>query len=508
MTHVQNFPALTGKISFVVMLALTISGTAVQAQSYAIAGTGQVKAYNNTTEIAVPESGQSWYGQSANYPGNQPSYTLNGDGTVTDNITELMWSQSPDINNDGVIDYSDKLTYYEAVASAEPFSLAGYNDWRLPTIKELYSLIMFSGVDVDPQSVTGSAPFIDTNYFRFAYGDMSAGERIIDAQMATSTLYVSTTMGGQKTMFGVNFADGRIKGYPTDPSSLDPDGKKFYVYYVRGNSQYGQNQFTDNGNGTITDQASGLMWMQNDNGEALSWEEALSYAENFSFNNYTDWRLPSAKELQSIVDYTRSPATTNSAAIDPLFNCTQITDEGGDPNYPFYWAGTTHVNSTETPGEAAVYVCFGEALGWMEDPLLPGSYVLMDVHGAGAQRSDFKTGDPAWYPYGHGPQGDVVRIYNYVRLVRNASGSLGTNNQTEKENLPVVVPNPANGQVSVKNHEGFSTLSIYNNSGERISQSDLNNSDSDILIGLPVKGIYYFCFQGPANTVVKKIVNL
>lgn len=507
MTHVKRFSAMLRGTIFSGLLILCIPGAPVRAQNYPVVGTGQTKAYNNTAEITVPDSGQTWYGQSANYPGNQPSYTLNGDGTVTDNITGLMWSQSPDLNLDGEINYSDKLTYYEAVASAGSFSLAGYNDWRLPTIKELYSLIMFSGIDVDPQSTTGSAPFIDTNYFRFAYGDLTAGERIIDAQMASSTLYVSTTMNGQKTMFGVNFADGRIKGYPTDPTSFEPDGKKFYVYYVRGNSQYGQNQFTDNGNGTITDQATGLMWMQNDNGEALSWEEALPYAENFSFAGYSDWRLPSAKELQSIVDYTRSPATTLSAAIDPVFNCTQITDEGGDTNYPFYWAGTTHVNSTETPGESAVYVCFGEALGWMEDPVLPGNYVLMDVHGAGAQRSDFKTGDPAWFPHGHGPQGDVVRIYNYVRLVRNATGSLGINQGGSEDHLRVV-PNPANGQVSVRNYDGFSTLLVYNNSGEKISQANFDNPGNEIKVNLPATGIYYFCFSGSGNTVVKKIVNL
>ena len=42
----------------------------------------------------------------------------------------------------------------------------------------------------------------------------------------------------------------------------------------------------------------------------------------------------------------------------------------------------------------------------------------MDVHGAGAQRSDLKTGNPEDYPYGRGPQGDAIRIYNYVRCVR------------------------------------------------------------------------------------------
>jgi len=47
-----------------------------------------------------------------------------------------------------------------------------------------------------------------------------------------------------------------------------------------------------------------------------------------------------------------------------------------------------------------------------------GSYHYVDVHGAGAQRSDPKTGDPALFPHGRGPQGDVIRIRNFVRLVR------------------------------------------------------------------------------------------
>ncbi|MBF0334831.1 MAG: hypothetical protein HQL40_14495 [Alphaproteobacteria bacterium] len=44
---------------------------------------------------------------------------------------------------------------------------------------------------------------------------------------------------------------------------------------------------------------------------------------------------------------------------------------------------------------------------------------IVDVHGAGAQRSDPKTGDPSAYPqWGKGPQGDVRRVFNFVRCVR------------------------------------------------------------------------------------------
>jgi hypothetical protein len=72
----------------------------------------------------------------------------------------------------------------------------------------------------------------------------------------------------------------------------------------------------------------------------------------------------------------------------------------------------------------------------MEMPPGSGSYRLMDVHGAGAQRSDPKAGDPADWPHGNGPQGDVVRITNTVRLVRDAGQETGASYTVS---LPVVV---------------------------------------------------------------------
>jgi hypothetical protein len=379
---------------------------------YPIVETNQTAFYGNLTEIEAPSAGAAFYGQDANFSGNDPSYTNNGDGTITDNITGLMWSQTPDLNGDGAVDADDKLSYSNALAGASTFGLNGYDDWRLPTIKELYSLIMFSGIDpmVESSSTGGLEPFLNTDYFGFGYGDVSAGERIIDAQFATSTLYVSTTMNGAETMFGVNFADGRIKGYPTGPMMGQTEDKGFYVLYVRGNTDYGRNDFSDNGDGTIIDKATGLMWAQADNGEGLDWEDALLYAENSSLAGHSDWRLPNAKELQSIVDYTRSPKTHNSPAMDPLFHCTQITNEAGALDYPYYWTGTTHYSAARQ-GTNAVYVCFGLGLGEMNN-------VVMDVHGAGCQRSDPKEemqGGP------DAPQGDIVRSSNFVRLVRGAS---------------------------------------------------------------------------------------
>lgn len=381
-------------------------------KGYPIVGTNQTKYYNNTSEIISPVVDGPFYGQNANYPGNVPKYTKNGDGTVSDLVTGLMWQQTPDKNGDKKIDVNDKVSFDEALAGTSNYKLGGYTDWRLPTIKELYSLILFSGLDVSGRE-NAAVPFIDTNYFDFGYGDMNAGERMIDAQFVSSTCYVDFTMKRAKTVFGVNFADGRIKGYGlTKPMGLEQ--KKFYRLYVRGNAEYGQNKFVDNGNGTITDFATKLMWMQDDSSNGMNWQDALSYAENITFAGYSDWRLPDAKELESIVDYSRSPSTTNSAAIDPLFRCSKIINEAGKDDYPCYWSSTTHANgSTSMSGSAAAYVVFGRGMGYM---WMLGGWI--DVHGAGCQRSDPKLGSSLDFPHGRGPQGDAIRIANYVRLVR------------------------------------------------------------------------------------------
>jgi len=153
--------------------------------------------------------------------------------------------------------------------------------------------------------------------------------------------------------------------------------KTFFVQCVRGNPNYGKNDFHDNNDGTITDRATGLMWPKEDSKKGLNWEETLAWVQAKNKENYlghNDWRLPTAKELHSIVDYTRSPDTTSSAAIDPIFACTQITNEAGQADYPCYWTGTTHGAAI---GRAAVYIAFGRAMGYVM-----GAW--HDVHGAGA----------------------------------------------------------------------------------------------------------------------------
>ncbi len=487
--------------------------TAQKGLTYPIVDTDQNTFYNNTGEINAPNSGESFYGQDAQYTGYQPSYTDNGDGTITDNVTGLMWQKS-----------FITLNWGDAESEAVSANTGGYTDWRVPTIKELYSLIIFTGNQGtgNPSSSTPPAdavPFIDTDYFDFEYGQVA---RYIDAQYVTSTVYTSTTMNGNPTFFGVNFADGRIKGYP----QVRPDGVPYYARFVRGSSNYGENDFIDNGDNTITDSATGLMWSKFDSGNevftsllanstksdgSVNWEEALNFAENLSFAGYDDWRLPNAKELHSILDYTKSPDATNSPAIDDIFVTTPIINEDGQSDFPAYWASTTF-----NPGPDAIVIFFGRALGYMN---FGSGFQFYDVHGAGAQRTDPKIGEPS---YGFGPQGDVRRVYNYVRLVRDAdvSTDVGTtgDNTPNKFSLEQNYPNPFNPSTTIRfsipgdaqNASHSTKLVVYDILGNEIKTLldeeknsgiyELNWNANDI-----PTGVYFYSLTVGSKTLTKKM---
>ena len=381
-------------IGILILMAFTTAcktpeATPATNSAFVIVDTGQTKCYDALQEITCKDQGEAFYGQDAQFAGVQPGYTKSSDGrTVKDNVTGLTWQQC-----------HCTVPLYWTKAKAIPAALnavryGGYSDWRLPTIKELYSLWNGS---------TGW-PYIDTNYFTIKYASQDALSHAIFWSSNKYTGLLESTLdagAGAEMAFGVNFGTGHIKAYAINA------GPRHFVRCVRGDI-YGVNNFQNNNDGTITDQATGLMWAQTDSGSGMDWEDALVYAQTqntANFLGYSDWRLPSSKELQSIVDYTRSPGATDPAnvgpAIDPLFSCTGITNEGGAADYPWYWTSTSAKVKANEANDSAWYVAFGRAVG--SDG--------QDLHGAGAVRFDAKA---------PGQPGGESRYYNYVRLVRDA----------------------------------------------------------------------------------------
>jgi len=368
-----------------------------------LAGTGQTSCYDARARIDCPAPGTLFSGQDAQHPGPALHYQDNGDGTVTDVVTGLTWTRAA----------WPELTWEEALALAGTLTLGGRSDWRLPDVKELYSLMDFRGY-FGPTAAE-STPFLDTELFELTYqpdvGPLP-GQRFFDVQEWSSTEYVGRIMHGDAAVFGVNFADGRIKAYPRlQPGRPGGPPAAMFARFVRGNPGYADGTYSIGGEETVQDQARGLTWQRRDDGVQRTWSEALAYCQDLDLAGTADWRLPNAKELQSLADYSRAPAATGTAAIPPGFEVSAVES--------YFWSSTTLLDGPpDLRASRAVYVAFGRALGWMEVPPGSGNRELLDVHGAGAQRADLKEGDPSAYPYGFGPQGDDVRIRNFVRCVR------------------------------------------------------------------------------------------
>jgi len=268
--------------------------------------TGQTACYNTTgAEIPCLNTGQDGENN-----GNPISYTANGDGTVTDNTTGLMWQRcTAGQNNDGSCSGTAVLyNWYEASgrydATYNPGSnnicgslvLGGHSDWRLPTDTELMTIISYGT----------SFPTIVTAYFPNT-GNSFYWTSILDAGIPDS-------------VWAANFSYGYVG---SDWMTTDS-----HVRCVRG-GKFPRPKLTDNMDGTVTDKVTSLMWQQQDDNTPKTWQEALDYCNGLDFAGHTDWRLPDIKELRSIADI-----TSVSPAIDVIFF------PGTDSDY--YWSSTSY----------------------------------------------------------------------------------------------------------------------------------------------------------------------
>ena len=370
---------------------------------FVIVDTAQDRCFDNAGEdISCPVQGAALYGQDAQYSGVQPSYTDNGDKTITDNNTGMMWQKTPNY---------DHKSYDDAIGYCESSTTASYTDWRLPTIKELYSLADFRGEIVNPENESANTPYIDTQYFDFQY----------DKRMAYIGQYWSITKYTQGPVhntqnvdaaFGYNFADGHIKAYETgykfgtNSKSIRAPGN--FVRCVRGEENvYGVNDFVSNSDGTVIDKATGLMWQSADDGTRRNWQDSLAYAESAKVAGYSDWRMPNIKELQSIVKY--GGKVGEWPAIDTNFFTLSGDNTINDPIW--VWSSTTQGDFKYT----ATYISFGKAFSKKTS----SATEYFDWHGAGAQRSDPKSGVPSDYDMASENATDLVMTKNYTLLVRS-----------------------------------------------------------------------------------------
>lgn len=332
---------------FIIAALLMLPVTAI-ASTIQIPRTGQSKCFDTdgfeltcdgTGQDADIKSGVMWI---------NPRFNDNGNQTVTDNVTGLIWTK--DVNlmktrnptfdtdytpGDGKVYLIIALNYIKKLNTE---SYLGFNDWRLPNINELESIFNkqqsnnagwlntqgFINCQAD-QYWTSTSFIPDTTYaltVNIDNGDVAGRLRsssrnvwpVRGGLLANGTSSVNLPSTRQTTCYQ-NSTDDLASLYPAPLISCVGSGQD-------GELQVGAAwpipRFLDNGDQTISDNLTGLMWMKDadlpylpacGSFSTLTWQGALNFVKCFNQNAYlnkTDWRLPNVNELESIVHHSQS----------------------------------------------------------------------------------------------------------------------------------------------------------------------------------------------------------
>ncbi|SLM32560.1 exported hypothetical protein [Desulfamplus magnetovallimortis] len=327
----------------------------------------------------VPDSGQNQsftdtFGEDSDYSINPRSYTkLDADGNplndaasswamVRDNVTGLIWEVKTE---DGTVhDRGNKYSWYDEnpetnggnagtpgegtdtqdyISALNAENFGGYSDWRLPTLHELTSLTDKGRND----------PAVNTDYFpgtqSYWYWSSTTNAFSLNGEDAIC-VYFSAAYGNniEKSNSGIF-----VRAVRSDMPGVEP--------LVR---------FVDNGDVTVSDRKTGLMFQQYHAEERLTWEDALVYCEDLVLAGFGDWRLPIIEELRAIVDYSRPSPPPVDADIFP------------DICGSYYWTSTTTL--TDTGSAMAIYMHNGQDVSGADKN---EAYYVLSVRAGGSNEA-------------------------------------------------------------------------------------------------------------------------
>jgi len=323
--------------------------------------TGQTKCYDifwgreidcaGTGQDGEHQAGVSWPSPrftitycDATGPCNNQSSDCDGNPStdvVTDNLTGLTWAR------DGNLPKGKEILWHKALDDVNNLTLCGYSDWRLPNINELQSLVHVGYAEEDCGGFACSAFAVWLNYKGFqnvvsdCYWSSTAYSNYYDSHIFSiniengenGSIYNCSEYGDYVWPVRAGQTDG--KPDPNFPANVRKTGQtKCYGNLLveincAGTGQDGEHQagvswpsprFTDNGDGTVTDNLTGLMWLMDADCFGSYTFNAPDIVADFNSHptkynclyyttNYTDWRLPNYKELLSLIDYSqKSPS--------------------------------------------------------------------------------------------------------------------------------------------------------------------------------------------------------
>ncbi len=278
-----------------------------------------------------------------------PRFT-NPDGTtpisgnvIKDQMTGMMWTKNANLNS-GTLVWVPALTYISGTVNVTD-KPGGYSDWRLPNARELASLINYGESDISVWLNNTSQGFINVQSNQYWTSTTSAsasanawyihmGQGYI-YNIAKTTSYYTWPVRGNETDSDYNLlatGAGVIGGYTLDSRE---DGS------IQKGVDFPAKSFYDNGDGTMTDRKTGLMWTKDANIASGTWPNALTYITttvNTSTKpgGYTDWRLPNINELKTMIHYGK---TDSGSWLNTTQGFTNVQSN-------YYWSSTTNAGTT------------------------------------------------------------------------------------------------------------------------------------------------------------------
>lgn len=348
---IQRTAGLWGSLLALVLLGLPVWAGA---QAVELPQTGQTTCYDSAgTIIACAGTGQDGDIQ-AGVAWPSPRFTDNGNGTVKDNLTGLMWlkdanciaTQYPAFDTDGTVG-DGPVTWQHAlnfVAGINAGTYAncgsGYTDWRLPNVNELESLVHAEQLYPDAYLNTQGFSNVKASYWSStSYAGLTGNAWLVvmwDGHLLPHDGYgwvwpvragpppsaVELPKTGQTTCYDTVGAVIACAG-----TGQDGD--------IQAGMAWPSPRFTVSG-ACVTDNLTGLMWPQNGNLFGVrAWDQALSDANDLTLCGFTDWRLPNRKEQRSLIHHEQS----NTAAWLNTQGFSNVQANG-------YWSSTSYAYDT------------------------------------------------------------------------------------------------------------------------------------------------------------------
>ncbi|BBO71367.1 hypothetical protein DSCA_52970 [Desulfosarcina alkanivorans] len=368
----RSFPRFFLVLLLVVFVS-TITGTAVAGRA-ALPRTGQTQCYgSNGSLVACTGSAQDGELQAGQeWPA--PRFVENPDGTLTDKLTGLTWLKDAnclgthyqaDYGNHDTVTWEQALGFVAGVNSGM-YSLcgAGHTDWRLPNVLELESLW---------QDGAANAGWLESQGFANVGGGYWSSTTSSLYPDGCNAIFVDLEFGQianvDKSSYGTVLLvrGGQLDGTPDKnfPANVWRTGQTASWHAgddgaIRAGVAWPTPRFTDNGDGSVTDNLSGLVWFKDANCIAnhypevdadglVDWSSGLAFVAGINDGTYgqcgagkTDWRLPNRKEMLSLIDFSHyNPALPSG---HPFLNV-------GLASPAEYWTATTKLLSTDKAWE-------------------------------------------------------------------------------------------------------------------------------------------------------------